>query len=86
MKIALATLGAFVLYELLRDALARNARANTPAILRQELANRNPAAGLLAPALGTVAISNAAGTIVEQTILDTLPTLVGRRRAESNAS
>ena len=38
--VAIAALGALILYELLRDKLARSIRDNTPVILRRELANR----------------------------------------------
>ena len=81
MKYVFGAVSAVLVYEILREALARNLRTNTPPILRRELANRSPAAGLLAPVLGTVAVSEAAGVIVEQTLLDTLPTLIGRKRA-----
>lgn len=81
MRYALGAVTALLVYEVLREALARNLRVNTPLILRRELANRSPAAGLLAPVLGTVAVSEAAGVIVEQAFLDTAPTLIGRKRA-----
>ena len=70
------------LYELLRENIARSVRLNIPEVFSRELANRNEFIGLAGPLLGTPAVSEAVGAVAEQTVLDNLPTLFGRRRYE----
>lgn len=66
-------------YEALRAFVAKRVRANTPPILQAEIARQSRAAGILGPVLGTPVVAEAVGAIAEQTILDTLPTIIGPR-------
>lgn len=77
--LAIAVVGGWLAYEALRAGIAASVRRQTPVILRRELATRSPAAGILGPVLGTDAVSEVIGAIAQQSILDTLPTVIGPR-------
>lgn len=77
--IAVAVVGGWLLYEAVRAHVARRVRANTPPILQAEIARQSRAAGILGPLLGTPVVAEAVGAIAEQTVLDTLPTVIGPR-------
>lgn len=80
MKFLLYGLGALVVYEALRDSVAKSVRRNVPVVFEAELRSRSEYAGLLGPLLGTPAVALAIGAVAEQTVLDQLPTVVGRKR------
>lgn len=79
---ALAAIGAFLLYESLRERVASATRTVVPPIFREQFAGRDPSLGLAAPVLGTDYVSRVVGRVAEQAILDSLPTLIGRKRAD----
>lgn len=82
-KVIGGSLLALLAYELIRESLAREVRAVTPEIFERELrsATFDPEGGL-SPLLGTPRISRAVAMIAEQTVLNSLPTIIGRRKAE----
>lgn len=80
--IVLAVLGGVAVYELLRAGVGSSVRRRTPEILRREIAAQGPAFGILGPALGTNAVAEVVGAIAQQSIYDTLPTIVGPRAYE----
>ncbi len=67
-------------YEMLRENVARSVRTNIPVVFQRELANRSEFIGLAGPLLGTPAVAAAVGAVAEQTVLDNLPTVFGRRQ------
>jgi hypothetical protein len=77
--IAAGVVAAWLGYEALRAFVARRVRANTPPILQAEIARQSRAAGILGPVLGTPVVAEVVGAVAEQTILDTLPTIIGPR-------
>lgn len=81
-RVAFAAAVAWLAYEALREALARNVRRNVPAYFRAEFERLDPSVGLLAPVLGTETVSRVVARVAEQTTLDTLPTLIGRKTTE----
>jgi hypothetical protein len=80
MKLVLYGLAGLVLYEVLRENVAKSVRRNVPIVFEAELRGRSEYAGLLGPLLGTPAVALAIGAVAEQTVLDQLPTVVGRKR------
>ena len=67
-------------YEMLRENVARSVRTNIPVVFQRELAGRSEFIGLAGPLLGTPAVAAAVGAVAEQTVLDNLPTVFGRRQ------
>lgn len=74
---AASVITAWLAYEWLRVRVADAARRTTPRVVREKLDTRAPALALLAPLLGTVAVSEATGVLAEEIVLQTLPTLIG---------
>ena len=80
MKTLLVIAAGIGVYEMLRENVARSVRTNIPVVFQRELANRSEFVGLAGPLLGTPAVAAAVGAVAEQTVLDNLPTVFGRRQ------
>lgn len=76
--VALGAVAALLAYEALRVSIANATRKQVPVFVRSKMP-RTPAFQILAPLLGTEAVSETTGELARAIVLDSLPTVIGPR-------